>query len=230
MLKRSLIAAIAALPLLAGSAFAQSWDAPLFSSPRPMDDVGLYYFHTNSLFFSNKNGSYEPNGLKLIWRQTGNINLGVQAGVADLKDLGGAIVLGAEAGKSLSSFTSSGLAAAWSLGAGAMFGSHYVDLSIPLGVSVGLNLGSGTTTLVPYVHPRVSFDLASVDNTIGNGSTQFTDVGLAVDIGAELGLGQQLLVRAAYTTGNNSKAIGNRKAFGVGLALRTPRKVVVHGR
>jgi opacity protein-like surface antigen len=227
MFKRSLLIGIMAAPLLVSSVQAQSWDTPEFYSPKPMDDLGLYFFHNNQPFFSAKNGTYEPNGLKLIWRQTGNINLGLQGGFGDLKDLGGAILLGAEAGRTLSSLSASGLAAAWSLGAGAVFGSHYVDLAIPLGVSIGLNLGSGFT---PYVHPRVSFDLASVDNTFDRGSTTTTDVGLAVDLGVELNLGQTLLARAAYTAGNNNNSIGKRNAFGAGLALRMPRKVVVRGR
>ena len=227
MLKRSLIIGIIAAPLLVAPAHAQSWDTPEFYSPKPMDDLGLYYVHNTEEFFSAKHGTYEPNGLKVIWRQTGNINLGLQGGFGDLKDLGGAILLGAEAGKSLSSLSANGLAAAWSLGAGAVFGSHYVDLAIPLGVSIGLNLGSGFT---PYVHPRVSFDLASVDNAIGSGSTTTTDVGLAVDLGVELNLGQTLLARAAYTAGNRNNSIGKRSAFGAGLALRIPRKVVVRGR
>lgn len=234
MFKRSLVLAIVAMPLWVGAAHAQSWDTPMFYGPKPMDELGIFYTHNNQYFCSSDclagvESPYKPNGLKAIWRQTGNINLGVQAGFGDLKHLGDAVEVGIEAGNSLTSLAASGLAAQWQVGAGAAFGKHYVSLSVPVGVSLGLNLGSGSTTLVPFVHPRVSFDLASVDVGGGNEETN-TDIGLAVDIGAEVGLGQTLLLRAAYTAGNDNDVMGKRQAFGAGIALRMPRKVIARGR
>ncbi|HEX6559987.1 MAG TPA: hypothetical protein VF021_11005, partial [Longimicrobiales bacterium] len=219
------ILAIVAMPLLANAAHAQKWDAPLFFGPNPMDELGLYFVKTNEQNLNNPN----PTGLKLIWRQTGNINLGVQVGTGDLENIGDAIMVGAEFYNPLRLGAASGLAMNWSLGAGATFGKHYADLSVPLGVSVGLNLGSGSTSLTPFAHPRISFDMATFDNPFTGREETVTDFGLAVDLGAELNLGKSLLIRGAYTIGNNNDT-GKRDAFGVGAAFRMPRKVVARGR
>jgi hypothetical protein len=221
MLRRSLFLALVALPLLAPNARAQNWDAPLFFSPRPMDDIGLYYVRTNDAFFGQ-----DVSGIKGIWRQSGNINLGVQLGIGDLKDAGNAILVGAEFYNSIGSVSRGGsFYAAWSLGAGATIGSGYADLSIPVGVSIGPRLGTGKTNLLPYAHPRVSLDITAYDDVNGDEQT-ITDVGLAVDLGADLTLGDKLIVRAGYTLGG-SNDVRKRNALGIGLAYRIPRKVLV---
>jgi len=214
MFRRSLMIGILAAPLLATNGHAQTWDAPMFFGPKPMDDIGLYYFRSPF-------GSRDVNGLKAIWRQSGNINLGVQAGVGDLEDIGQTILVGGEFYNPLKGMSqSTGLAMSWALGAGATFGSHYIDLSIPLGVSIGLNLGSGSGFgLVPYVHPRASLDVSSFDDPITDKEVTKTNLGLEVDLGADVSLGDKLIVRAGYS-------FGDRDAFGVGLALRTPRKII----
>jgi hypothetical protein len=207
--------------MLATSVAAQTWDAPLFFSPRPMDDIGLYYVRSNDAFFGQ-----DVSGLKAIWRQSGNINLGVHAGVGDLEDAGNTLMVGAEVSNPLSSMSgSSGLIMAWHLGAGAIFGDQYVQLGVPLGVSLGLNLGSGgSTTILPYAHPRVSFDLVAVE--FGDEEETETDFGFAVDLGVDVNLGQRFVLKAAYTIGTEND-FGKRDAFGLGAALRIPRNVVV---
>lgn len=173
MLKRGFVAAAVALAAVAVPAQAQvpRWDSPQFFSPRPMDDIGVYYFKTN-----RAGNRPDANGLKAIWRQSGNINLGVHAGIGDLDQAGNTILVGAEFYNQLGSVSmNTGLPISWSLGAGATFGDEYVDLSIPLGVSVGLNLGSGNVSVLPYVHPRVSFDLVAVGE--GDDEETFTDFG-----------------------------------------------------
>ena len=215
MFKRSLVITVALSAAFTGTAFAQAgWDAPTFFSPRPMDDVGIYGFKTDSDFLG------DPTGVKLIWRQSGNLNLGVHAGTADLDDFGDAILLGGEFYGPLTRATAStGLIMSWGLGAGAVFGENYVDLSIPLGVSVGMSLGTGGVSILPYVHPRVSFDLSSFDNVLGEEETE-TNIGLSVDLGVDVGLGERFILRAGGS-------FGDRDAYGVGLALRIPRKVSV---
>lgn len=219
MFKRIIAVAVLATPLLAGEARGQTWDAPLFFSPQPHDDIALYYVRTDRF-------GEDANGLKGSWRQTGNINLGVQAGIGDFDNIGNTLLLGVEFSKALTGLSgSTGLSMAWHLGAGAGFGDDFVDLSIPLGVSVGLGLGSGRTpTVTPYVHPRISFDLLAVGE--GEAEETITDLGLAADIGVDFNLGERLIIKAGYTF-SKSNDIGERKAFGVGLALRTPRKLVV---
>ena len=180
-----------------------------------MDDIGLYYFKTDF-----PRGFRDPGGLKLIWRQSGNLNLGLQAGTADLDDVGQAILLGAELYNPLRSLSSAtGLIVSWSLGAGAVFGDNYADASIPLGVSAGLKLGSGSTAIVPYVYPRASLDITSFDDSFGTNHTE-TNLGLEADLGVDVDLGSRLILRTAYS-------LGDRDAWGVGLALRFGRKLVV---
>jgi hypothetical protein len=214
MFKRSIVLTAALTAAFAGSASAQAgWDAPTFFSPRQMDDVGIYAFKTDA-------GSIgDPTGLKLIWRQSGNLNLGVHAGTADLSDVGEAILLGGEFYGPLTGATAStGLIMSWGLGAGAVFGDNYIDLSVPLGVSIGMNLGTGGVSILPYVHPRVSLDVSSV----GSGAAEETEtnVGLTIDLGVDVGLGERFILRAGGS-------FGDRDAFGAGLALRIPRKVSV---
>ena len=215
MFKRSLVMTVALVAAFTGSASAQAgWDAPTFFSPRPMDDVGIYGFKTDSDFLG------DPTGLKLIWRQSGNLNLGVHAGTADLDDIGDAILLGGEFYGPLTRATAStGLMMSWGLGAGAVFGENYIDLSIPLGVSIGMNLGTGGVSILPYVHPRVSLDVSTFDNVVGEEETE-TNIGLSVDLGVDVGLGERFILRAGGS-------FGDRDAFGAGLALRIPRKVSV---
>ncbi|HEY0671759.1 MAG TPA: hypothetical protein VGD27_05810 [Longimicrobiales bacterium] len=205
----------------AGGASAQQWDAPLFFSPRPMDDLGIYYVNSDRCC-----GFENSNGLKLIWRQSGNLNLGVHAGTGDIENIGESILLGAELYGGLPGLSaSSGLAMAWSLGLGAAFGEieatgiDYVDFSVPLGVSVGIPINAGGATILPYIHPRVSLDVASFTDQVTDEEDTETDVGFAVDIGADVNLGQSLILRTGF-------ALGDRDAFGVGVAFRMARRVV----
>jgi len=213
--------------MLASTAGAQTWDAPLFFSPKPMDEIGLYYVRSNASAFSP-----DANGLKAIWRQSGNINLGVHLGAGDLDDVGNTIIIGAELSNPLSSFSNSQFAVAWQVGAGAMFGGDYAELSVPLGVSIGLNLGSeGSFGILPYVHPRVSYDLISVQITDDIEENE-SNIGFAVDLGVDVSLGSRFILKAAYTIGNKNDDFTDdlqlqRDAFAVGAALRIPRKVVV---
>jgi hypothetical protein len=184
-----------------------------------MDDIGLYYVNSN-----RDEPADNSNGLKLIWRQSGNLNLGVHLGTGDLSNIGESILIGAELYGPLTSLTqSTGFMMNWNAGIGAAFGDlgddiSYIDFSIPVGISAGVRLGSGSMVILPYVHPRVSLDVIAVE--IGGVEDTETDLGLAVDLGAEVGLGESLIARGAFTFGNN-----DRQAFGLGLAMRMQRRV-----
>ncbi|HET9441278.1 MAG TPA: hypothetical protein VFO52_13970 [Longimicrobiales bacterium] len=182
-----------------------------------MDDLGLYYVNSDRCC-----GFDNANGLKLIWRQSGNLNLGVHFGTGDIENIGESILIGAELYGGLPGLaSSSGLAMAWSLGLGAAFGDvegvDYIDFSVPVGVSVGIPINAGGATILPYIHPRVSLDVVSV--TVNDQEDTDTDVGFAVDIGADVNLGQSLILRTGF-------ALGDRDAFGVGVAFRMARRVV----
>ena len=223
MLKR-LIATSSLLLATATGASAQQWDAPLFFSPYPMDDIGLYYISAD-----REAGFDNSSGLKAIWRQSGNLNLGVHLGTGDISNIGESILIGAELYGPLASLASStGLGINWGVGIGAAFGqiesngSDYIDFSVPVGLSIGMGFGEGSFSVTPFVHPRVSLDVIAITPEGGDEVTE-TDVGFAADIGAEVRLGQSFLVRGAYS-------LGDRDAFGVGLALRMPRKVIARSR
>ena len=73
---RTPVLMISAATLLLGSSLnAQqiAWDTPSFFSPRPMDDIGLY---VSQIQYP---GGESSTGLSAIWRQSGNLNLGVRA-------------------------------------------------------------------------------------------------------------------------------------------------------
>src|SRR5687767_7443568 len=114
MFKR-LAATTIVLIATATGASAQQWDAPLFFSPYPMDDIGLYYVSSD-----RADGFDNSNGLKAIWRQSGNLNLGVHLGTGDINNFGESILIGAELYGPLSSLAAStGLRMNWGVGIGA---------------------------------------------------------------------------------------------------------------
>ncbi|MGH7461481.1 MAG: hypothetical protein ACREMA_10700 [Longimicrobiales bacterium] len=179
-----------------------------------MHDIGMYISRTR---FARS--SEDANGLSLIWRQSGNLNLGVRAGVGSLNNASETVLVGAELNGPLNSLLpGAGVDLAWIVGGGAVFGDDYTLFSLPVGVSVGKRLGSGSVQILPYVHPRVSFDIVAVDIN-GNEETE-TEASIAVDIGADLNLNDRFIVRVGGS-------LVDREAFGVGFALRWPRPISV---
>ena len=208
-----LLLTIVGLISLHGGANAQSWDAPMFFSPRSTDEIGLYVTRTARIL------PCDATGLVGIWRQSGNLDLGVRAGVGDLDDAGGTVLVGAELSGSLNKLVPElGVDLAWNLGAGAVFGSNYTLFSVPLGLSAGVRLGSGSLQIAPYAHPRISFDIEAFD-VDGEEQTD-TDGSVALDLGADINLGPSFILKLAGS-------LFDREAFGIGLALRWPRPVSV---
>ncbi|MBI4410560.1 MAG: hypothetical protein HY561_12680 [Gemmatimonadetes bacterium] len=181
-----------------------AWDAPSFLPPRPADELGGYLIDPPA-------GTW---GLVGIWRQTGNLNLGVRGGILDREaadDLG--VLLGAEVfGLLVPSGRDLPFDLGWSLGMGATFDGG-TFLRIPAGVNAGLRLGSPGFVFVPYVHPRLALQVFSL-----NDQTE-VELGVTTDIGVDLHLGRSFLVRAGA-------ALGDHDALGVGAAVRTGRRVV----
>ena len=201
--------ASAVLILFAAPAAAQHWETPTFFSPRPADDIGVYI--TNADVF-------DEIGLMAIWRQTGNINLGVRAGLANLGPDDRGVLVGAEFMGPLNIGAGSGLLVAWMVGAGAVF-NDVTLLRVPAGASIGLDLSRGTgLSLMPYAHPRLAFDLLAIGE--GEDEETVTEFNFELDLGAEIGLGERFLLRAAYT-------IGEFDTFGAGIAYRIPRPISV---
>ena len=192
-----------------------AWEEPAYFSPRPMDDIGLYMSR-----ISRRTG--DATGLSGIWRQSGNLNLGIRFGAADMANAGESVLVGAELYGPLHSLTrGSPFDAAWIVGGGAVFGDNYTQFSMPIGFSLGARLGTGGVRLMPYVYPRIALDIVSVDTSGGDRTD--TDGVVALDIGADLDLGERLIVRFAGS-------VLDRSAFGVGMAVRWPRPVSVSSR
>lgn len=188
--------------LTASSARAQvAWDAPSFMPPRPGDDIGVYL---------SDQGNFAIQG---IWRQGGNLNLGLRLGYIDTR-FDGIILVGVEtwdlivaAGEALP------VDVAWTLGAGAGFNGG-TTLEVPLGLTIGLPVDLDRLRLQVYGHPRIGMFVYSVAD-----ETQLDLDGL-FDLGVDAVLNENLKLRLGAT-------FGNADALGIGIAYRWSRNVVV---
>ncbi len=207
-------AAALSLMVAAAPAAAQAWDSPTFFAPRPGEDLGL--------FVTVPEGDEGDVGVQAIWRQEGNLNLGVRGGIGGVEG-NRSILLGAEFYGALPLGTYP-LNATWVLGFGAGFDDDVTALRIPLGVSVGTYLGE---RFQPYVHPRAAFDLVAIE--FGDEEETETDFSFAIDIGTDIDLTESLAAKVGYTF-----ALGPDfdtsfdfypNTFGAGLVYRMPRRV-----
>ncbi|HEX2167866.1 MAG TPA: hypothetical protein VHG09_11600 [Longimicrobiales bacterium] len=204
MRKLPVVIALALLALGAGQGAAQPWDVPSFFSPRPGEDIGLYVVDMDGA---------DDLGIVGIWRQEGNLNLGVRAGVLD----GDHITLGAEfygpiRGVQAPVFLS------WVVGLGGTFNGA-TWLRIPAGISVGTIFDAGSLEIMPYVHPRVAFDYISFDAPEGFDDSE-SDLNFDLDLGADVSLGPQWVFRFGAT-------VGDFDGIGIGIAYRLGRRLVV---
>jgi hypothetical protein len=209
MRTRTMITVATLLLGMAASAEAQvHWDAPTFFSPRPTEDIGIYVWQPDV-----QGVDY---GFAGIWRQHGNLSLGVRAGLADSDN----IMVGAEFFGPLNLLgPGSGILMSWVLGVGATF-DGVTQLRVPLGVSAGVNLGMGGIQLMPYVHPRVALDVLAWNT--GDREETDTEVNFAVDVGADAALGESFVLRFGATlAGPGSTSVG------AGIAYRMGRRLVV---
>jgi hypothetical protein len=201
-MKIRMLAMVLAGLFMASSASAQTpWDAPSFMPPRPGDDIGVY--------LTNR-GDFSVEG---IWRQTGNMNLGLRLGYIDTP-FDGIITVGAEtwdllvaAGDALP------VDVAWTLGIGAAFNGG-TTLEVPLGLSFGLPVFLDQVTLQPYAHPRLGLFVHAV-----NDNTELDLAGM-FDLGVDATFGGNWKFRLGAT-------FGHRDAVGIGAAYRWTRGAVV---
>jgi hypothetical protein len=197
------LACAAAGPAAGPAAAQHAWDVPGFLAPNPGSDLGVY-------LVSPAGGDV---GVQAIWRQTGNLNLGVRGGLARTGTATMAL-LGAEFfGLLLPAGAALPVDVAWTLGVGGAMGDG-TSLRVPAGLSIGWPLARAGLALVPYVHPRGALDVyARADRT----TTRFV---LDLDLGADLRLGPGVVLRLGWT-------MGESEAFGAGIAWRMERGVVV---
>lgn len=205
---RTIVPVFIALLWCVSGVHAQAWDNPGFFSPRPGDDIGLYVLSPE----------YGDAGFAGIWRQSGNINLGVRAGIGG-RSGDRTVLVGAEFFGPLNLETGTNLLLSWIVGAGASFDGG-TWLRIPVGASIGIPLAAGSGfTILPYAHPRVALDVFVSD--VGDGEEETdTELNVDVDIGADFELGPSWVIRVGAS-------FGRQDTFGAGIAYRIPRRVLV---
>lgn len=187
-----------------------AWDAPMFMPPHPGEDIGGYFLIPDHYDW----------GLEGLWRQEGNLNLGLRGGLGQHNDGGTDWFLGAETYGSVLEGPTAAVDISWVLGAGATFAEGGATwLRIPFGVSIGKTLQANTLTLTPYVLPRIAYDLISVN------SNNDSELNFAIDLGADMQVSPTVKLRVGGTLdASDSRDFQN---FGIGLAFAFGRKVEV---
>ncbi len=178
------------------------WSAPAFMPPRPGDEIGLYL------------SSIENFGVQAVWRQTGNLNLGLRGGWIDGPTDGGAVVAVESWGLLLPAGVVMPVNVAWTLGAGAVIDDG-TSLEVPVGVSAGITPAFGPLTVQLYAHPRLALIMR-----MGRDEPDETEIGGLFDLGAEFMTGGGLKVRLGGT-------LGSFNALGLGLAVPWGRGVEI---
>lgn len=199
---RVILITAAALAVGADARGQALWDTPSFLPPRPGDDIGVYLTDGDNTDF----------GIQGIWRQQGNLNLGLRLGFVDAFD--DLIIVGGETWNTLATAGPEfPMDVAWTLGVGAAFGEG-VNFSVPLGLTVGHTFVTAPFTFQLYGHPRLALVVVSRDNY------DDTDLEGLLDIGADFHLGPDWKLRLGFT-------VGGYDALGIGMAYRWGRSVAV---
>ena len=204
MRKLSYVVLMGLLATSAGQVAAQPWDVPSFFSPRPGEDIGIYVMDVDGA---------DDIGVMGIWRQEGNLNLGVRAGVLD----GDHISLGAEFYGPIRGVNAP-IYLSWLLGFGGTFNGA-TWLRIPAGVSIGTIFDAGSLDIMPYLHPRVALDYVSFDAPEGVDDSR-SELHFDLDLGADISLGPQWVFRFGAS-------VAEFDGIGVGIAYRMGRRLVV---
>jgi hypothetical protein len=198
---RLLVISLAFLAIAAPARAQVPYDAPSFMPPRPGDDIGVYLSDIGDF------------GIQGIWRQSGNLNLGLRLGYIDGGG-DGAITVGAEtwdllfaAGDPLP------VDVAWTLGVGAAINGG-TTLEVPVGLTFGLPVDLDQLQLQVYAHPRLGLFVHAV-----NDDTELDLEGL-FDLGVDAALNEDWKLRLGAT-------FGVWDAIGIGMAYRWTRGAIV---
>jgi hypothetical protein len=194
---RALLVAVLALGL-ASEGRAQ-WSAPSFLPPRPADDIGIYF------------SSIEGFGVQGIWRQHGNLNLGVRAGWIDGHSPGGIVAAVESWGLLFQAEQVLPVDVAWTVGAGAVF-DDATSLEVPVGLSVGRSMPMGRGAVQLYAHPRIALIVRTDPDE--------TEIGGLFDLGADVVSPGRMTLRLGAT-------LGSFDALGLGIAIPWGRRVEV---
>jgi hypothetical protein len=196
------VIALAVLGVALVSNASAQWSAPSFLPPRPGDDIGIYF------------SSIENFGVQGIWRQQGNLNLGVRAGWIDGPRHGGVVTAAESWGLLVHAGQGLPVDVAWTAGAGAVFDGG-TSLEVPVGLSVGRTVLLAPVAVQLYAHPRLALIM-----TTGTDDPDETEIGGLFDLGADLVTAGGLKLRLGAT-------LGTFDAIGLGLAMSWGRAVEV---
>lgn len=198
MLKKLLV--VGALCALPASVQAQiAWDTPLLVAPNDMPGFGLYIADVYG-------GDI---GVIGTWRAP-QWNFGLRAGIADPHDADLGVLLGLDfEGPITRSTNEFPLDVDWVVGAGIGV-SDGAAVSLPLGLIAGHTFRAEGALFTPYVSPRVVLDLLFG----GDGPDNETDaqLDLAVDLGLDLRLFQDFMIRFGGT-------LGDREGVAIGVVF-----------
>ena len=190
--------AVAALLVPAAGEAQVAWDSPMLLPPGVGDGFGVFLVDVEG-------GSL---GAMATWRAPG-WNFGIRGGVAERADDVG-VFAGFDVNGALTRDRPDfPLDIDWVFGAGLGI-EDGVRISAPLGLSVGHRFTGDGVTFLPYVTPHVVLDAFLGDE--GEGNDDDLDLELAVDLGLDLRLTPQFLIRFGGT-------IGDRDGVAIGLVF-----------
>jgi hypothetical protein len=178
------------------------WSAPAFLPPHPGDDIGIYLSSVGNF------------GIQGIWRQHGNLNLGVRGGYIDSEAHGGVVVAAESWGLLFRAGQGLPVDVAWTVGAGAVFNSG-TWLEVPVGLSIGRSVPLAGLAVQFYGHPRLALVVISGDELEDE-----TDVAGLFDLGADVATAGGLKLRLSTT-------LGRFEALGLGVSIPWGRGVAV---
>jgi hypothetical protein len=194
--------ALAGLTLCSAAEARAQWSAPAFLPPHPGDDIGIYLSSVGNF------------GVQGIWRQHGNLNLGVRGGYIDSDTHGGVVVAAESWGLLIRAAQGLPVDAAWTVGVGAVFNSG-TSLEVPVGVSIGRTVPLAGLAVQLFGHPRIALVF-----TAGDEAEDETDVAGLFDLGADVATAAGLKLRLSTT-------LGRFEALGLGVSIPWGRGVAV---
>ncbi|HLU26187.1 MAG TPA: hypothetical protein VKZ58_10830 [Longimicrobiales bacterium] len=189
----------------AGALAAQAWDSPGFLPPTADDRFGVYLLLPEGADF----------GVVGTFRQAGRLNLGVRGGLAKPEGGSTRVFIGSDMwGMLVRQGSESPFDVAWTVGAGAAFGNGTLA-RFPAGVSIGREFGAAGVALVPYVHPRLTYQI------FANDGRSDSDLRIGADLGLDLRLGGRMILRGAVALDQDVSTVG------LGVAWRAPNGAAV---
>jgi hypothetical protein len=201
----ALLVAAATISTAGGLQAQVAWEAPMLASPLPPAGFGVYLADVaggDLGVFGTWRGASAPSRLEFRF---GIAESGC-CGDDDISGLVGVTISGLLARES----SSMPFDVSWLAGAGVGFG-DWALITIPFGISAGHTFRAEGFNITPYVSPRIFLD-AAVGDPDPPGDDDDTDLGLAVDLGFDVGLRRGWALRFGAS-------LGDHEAFAFGIVF-----------